>query len=104
MSNTLVKDIKKYCKDKYNLDFKLKDNNWITLTKRKIEYSMYCQYVWFQEEQLHRWCICIDMMDKNKLWGYDNHYIDNGKETIDEILINEFHLVEDKREIQLSLF
>lgn len=104
MSNTLVKDIKKYCKEKYDLDFKEKSEGWITYTKGKMNYSFYCQYVWFQEEQLHWWCICCDVMDKNEWYGYDTHYKDNGKTTIDEILRNEFHLINNEIEEQLKLF
>ena len=105
MSNTLVKDIQKYCKDKYNLDFKLdKELDWITYKKGNINYSFYCQYVWYQNENLHWWCICADLMDKNQWYGYDTHFKDKGTETIDYILKNEFHLISDKFEEQLSLF
>lgn len=104
MSNTLVKDIQKYCKEKYNLDFKLKEDNWITYTKGNLHYSFYCQYVWFQDEDLHYWCICADLMDKHEWYGYDTYYKDNGTKTVDEILKNEFHLINDNFETQLSLF
>ena len=106
MSNTTtVEYIQKYVKNKYDLNFKLdKSIRWLTYSKGKINYSFYCQYVWDDEEQVHNWCICCDLMDKNQWYGYDMYYIDNGDETIDYILKNEFHLINDKLETQLSLF
>lgn len=103
MSNTLIKDIQKYCKEQYNLDFKTnKKLNCITYKKGKEKYSFYCQFIQYPEDRLMWWSICAEF--ETSLYGFDTHYKDNGTETIDYILKNDFHLIKDKFDKQLSLF
>ena len=103
--STTVEFIKKYIKDNYDINFTLdKTLRWLSYTKNKITYSIYCQYVYDSKDQVHNWCICIDVMDKNKLWGYDNSFLDNGIDTIEQILRDEFHLIKNEYYKQISLF
>lgn len=103
--NTTVEYIQKYVKDNYNLDFKLEmigTHRFIKYVNGKKEYTFNCDYAQSNPDDPYTeyWSIYDDYMNYKNWYGFGSARVDNGIETIDEIMADWGF----KKEKQMSIF
>ena len=104
--NTTVEYIQKYIKNNYELDFKLEylgTTRQIVYQKDKKEYSFLCDYAQSNRNDPYNeyWSIYEELNDRKNWYGSGSARLDNGNETIDEIM-KEWGFI--KKENQTTIF